>query len=197
MKKLIRLVFALLLFLLLAPLPADEDNVLSLAEIDELIENTEYNRALYEVAVYMETFPDDFDNAQLRVQRILSERLTYNIMSEELVDTLEEISNDENEEGLSDEELIERDEQTFTMISGIEEKERRQSKAQKEFTNQARRTISMGFYIRQYNRIMNLGKSLSDEGRLRESIMRYKSGLSSIVVESGHDKIFPSTTAKS
>ncbi|MBQ3670426.1 MAG: hypothetical protein II921_02980 [Treponema sp.] len=190
MKKLIRLVFALLLFLLLAPLPADEDNVLSLEEIDELIENTEYNRALYEVAVYMETFPDDFDNAQLRVQRILSERLTYNIMSEELVDTLEEISNDENEEGLSDEELIERDEQTFTMISGIEEKERRQSKAQKEFTNQARRTISMGFYIRQYNRIMNLGKSLSDEGRLRESIMRYKSGLSSIVVESGHDKIF-------
>ena len=193
MKKFIRIFFISLLFSLLAPLPADEAEeveVLSLEEIDELIDLTEYNKALYEVAVYMENYPDDFDRAQLRVERIMEERLTYNDMSEDLVATLEKISSDDNDEDLSDEELIERDEQTFTMISGIEDKERRQSKAQKEFTNQARRTISMGFYIRQYNRIMNLGKSLSDEEKYKESIQRYKSGLSSIVVESGHDKIF-------
>ena len=196
MKKPFR-IFAVLIFSLLmqsALIPifaqSEEEKVFTLSEIDELIEKTEFNRALYEVSVYMKTYPDDFDRAQLRVERILKERLQYNIKSEELVKALEEVTADKDEDELNVDSAIARDEQKLEMISAIEELEVRQSKAQKEFTNQARRTISMAFYLRQFNRIMNAGKSLSDEGNFKDSMLRYKSGFNSIVVESGHDKIF-------
>lgn len=162
---------------------------MSLQEIDALIDQTEYNKALLEVVKYMKSFPNDFDRAQLRVERILTERVDYNSRAEELVLALEEVTAEGDEEEDS-EAAYERDEQRFNMISELEEIERRQSKTQKDFTNQARRTISMGFYIRQYNRIMSAGLALSDEEKFMESMLRYKAGFSSVVVESGHDKIF-------
>ena len=66
---------------------AKENSVLSQA--DELIANKEYDEAVHLLSEYMKTNPDNFGESQKRLQKILKLREEYNLIANELLDTLE------------------------------------------------------------------------------------------------------------
>jgi hypothetical protein len=62
------------------------DEVLSRA--DTLIQNKEYDEAIRMLSSYMKTNPDKFQEAQKRLQHIIQLREQYNLIADELLDTL-------------------------------------------------------------------------------------------------------------
>ncbi len=78
----------LLFFLVLPCLNAQksqENDDLSLYEIDRLIRRTEYDEALRQLNIYIEKNPENFDNAQTRIKRIMHARNQYSILAERLI----------------------------------------------------------------------------------------------------------------
>ena len=125
--------------------PAQE-RVLSLKEIDQLIDETSYNEALLELTRYLSAYPNDFDRAQKRISRIMKIREEYNKGAESLVDIIKN----------GDETKAEK----LTKITELEGFESDPSEITVEFTNLARRTVTLGEVLLQYNRIMREGVAL-------------------------------------
>lgn len=72
------------------------EDVLSLSQIDKLIKDTNYEKALTELNKYIERYPENFDNAQIRIGRIMTARNRYSQLAEELIRVVtEEPENDE------------------------------------------------------------------------------------------------------
>lgn len=63
---------------------ADGD-VMSLREIDKLIKQTDYNKALIELHKYIEKYPDRFDNAQRLIKIIMTRRMAYSELAEKAI----------------------------------------------------------------------------------------------------------------
>lgn len=61
---------------------------MSLFEIDRLIRKTEYDEALRQLNNYIENNPENFDNAQIRIRRIMNARKQYSILAEKLIDLI-------------------------------------------------------------------------------------------------------------
>lgn len=61
---------------------------LSLFEIDRLIRKTEYDEALRQLNIYLENNPENFDNAQVRIGRIMNARKQYSLLAEKLIDLI-------------------------------------------------------------------------------------------------------------
>lgn len=66
----------------------EETDDLSLFEIDRLIRKTEYDEALRQLNVYIANNPENFDNAQTRIRRIMNARKQYSILAEKLIDLI-------------------------------------------------------------------------------------------------------------
>lgn len=66
-----------------------EKNDLSLFEIDRLIRKTEYDEALKQLNIYIQNRPENFDNAQTRIKRIMNARKQYSILAEKLIDLIQ------------------------------------------------------------------------------------------------------------
>ena len=81
-------VFLCIAFGILLTVPcayAQEKDDLSLFEIDRLIRRTEYDEALRQLNIYIEKNPENFDNAQSRIKRIMHARTQYSILAERLI----------------------------------------------------------------------------------------------------------------
>ena len=61
----------------------------SLAEIDRLIQETEYDAALSALSDFIETYPERFDDVQRRSNRIFKTLDRYTATASQLVDTIE------------------------------------------------------------------------------------------------------------
>jgi len=89
MKKLFFLTVLVFLFLFSAGAKAKKtysgNKDLRLSEIDKLIRKTEYEQALELLNVYIELNPENFDNAQIRIKRILNARTEYAKLAEKLI----------------------------------------------------------------------------------------------------------------
>ncbi|MBQ0050538.1 MAG: hypothetical protein KBT11_00570 [Treponema sp.] len=156
---------------------AQDDKALSLKEIDALILNYQYNSALKQLAEYMEQNPEDFDRAQKRVSKILSARATYNKSATNLVDLIKGESTDSVEK--------------MNRIQGLEKFEENPTENAVEFTNLARRTISLGEVLISYNRIMREGLALVRGEKFPDAAKKFEEGFeikndkSDIVFEGG------------
>jgi len=66
-----------------------EETDMSLYEIDRLIRKTEYDEALRQLNIYLENYPERFDNAQSRIKKIMNARKQYSILAEKLINIIE------------------------------------------------------------------------------------------------------------
>ena len=85
MKGKTLLCFAVVFFLTLPCIFAQEKEDMSLFEIDRLIRRTEYDEALRQLNIYIEKNPENFDNAQARIKRIMNARNQYSILASKLI----------------------------------------------------------------------------------------------------------------
>ena len=141
--------------------PAQE-RVLSLKEIDQLIDETSYNEALLELTRYLSAYPNDFDRAQKRISRIMKIREEYNKGAESLVDIIKN----------GDETKAEK----LTKITELEGFESDPSEITVEFTNLARRTVTLGEVLLQYNRIMREGVALVRKESYEAAAIKFEEG---------------------
>ena len=162
-----RLVFAVL-FSLCCPFffsqkaGDDDGNILSLKEIDILISTTAYNEALKELTKYISAYPNDFDRAQQRISRIMKLREEYNKGADYLVDLIKNGSETKAEK--------------LTKITELESSELDVTDTVFEFTNLARRTVTLGEVLLQYNRIMREGVALVKAEKYAEAAVKFEEG---------------------
>lgn len=140
----------------------DEGEVLSLKQIDLLIETTAYNDALKELSKYIAAYPNDFDRAQKRISRIMKLRENYNGGAGSLVDVIKNGSESKSEK--------------LTKITELESSELDVTDTVFDFTNLARRTVTLGEVLFQYNRIMREGASLVKRERYVEAAVKFEEG---------------------
>ena len=66
----------------------DKQESMSLFEIDRLIRKTEYDEALRQLNIYMDNNPEQFDNVQSRIGKIMNAKIRYSELAEELLDII-------------------------------------------------------------------------------------------------------------
>ncbi|WP_294431134.1 hypothetical protein [uncultured Treponema sp.] len=140
------------------------EEILSLTQIDFLIDTTDYNGALRAITKYMAAYPNDFDRAQKRINRIMKEREAYNKGAEDLVNVIRA-----GEESHTDK---------LTKITELEKLEQNSTSTVFEFTNLARRTVTLGEVLSQYNRIMVEGSELIRKGKFYAAATKFEEGFS-------------------
>ena len=140
------------------------DEVLSLKQIDSLIDSEKYNDALREVSKYMSAFPNDFDRAQKRITRIMKLREQYNEGASALVDVIR------NGDGSRNDKL--------TKIRELEVSEKEPTAYVSDFLDLARRTVTLGEVLVHYNRIMREGAELVKKESYVEAAIKFEEGFS-------------------
>ena len=135
---------------------------LSLSEIDELIRATYYDKALEELTFYMQSFPEQFDSVQKRIDTILKMRDRYIKLAHELVDVLENES--------------ENDEKILQIIERLEKIEKYPTAKQREFISEAKFTAQFNVYRKQLYALLEQGVKFSKEGNYVSSIKTVQQG---------------------
>ena len=64
---------------------AQKTEEISLFEIDRLIKDTEYDKALQLLNNYLKKHPENFDNVQVRIKKIMNARKQYSALAEQLL----------------------------------------------------------------------------------------------------------------
>lgn len=145
--------------------PAEEKTVMTLSEIDALIEQNEYSSALEQLSFYIQKYPSQFDKAQKRISKIMKDRRSFNQKAFELAQKMKQSTSEQ----LSDEQNDSLDSQKMEIIVSLEKAEKNPSKEAVELTNDARRTIRLSYYINRSNAIMAQGSSMVAGGSLNSA----------------------------
>ncbi|MBR7063917.1 MAG: hypothetical protein IKI31_02010, partial [Treponema sp.] len=135
---------------------------MQLNEIDELIKETEYDRALEELSIFMKENPEKFDAAQKRVSHILKMRTRYSNLANKLIDVLE------NDSG--------NDEKILQIISNLEQLEKHPSKTQQKFLSETKFTAQFNVYRKQLYALLKKGLDYAQEGEYVLATQTIKEG---------------------
>ena len=141
---------------------SEAGDVLSLKQIDLLIDTTAYNDALKELSRYIAAHPNDFDRAQKRISRVMKLREEYNNGAGALVDLIRS----------SDESKAEK----LSKIAELENSELDSNENVIEFTNLARRTVTLGEVLILYDKIMREGVALVRKEKFSEAAVKFEEG---------------------
>lgn len=68
---------------------AQKNSKLSLSQIDRLIKNTEYQEALIQINDYLQENPNDFDNAQKRIKKIMESKEEYSDITQIFIEIIQ------------------------------------------------------------------------------------------------------------
>lgn len=159
------MIFSFFLFESAAQSPRSK-GVLSLREIDSLIEKKSYSDALEALSEYILNFPQDFDSAQKRIKICMEQRKKFNAAADELA---EKLQNSSDENSLDEAALTEIDEQKMELIGFMESLDSSPSKESVDFTNDARRTVRLSYFINLSNSIMSQGFEILKSASLDSS----------------------------
>ena len=149
-------------FLFSQPAENESTEILSLKQIDQLIETSAYNEALKELTKYMSAYPNDFDRAQKRISKIMKHREAYNKGADYLVDIIKNGDESKSEK--------------LSKITELETSELNPSETVTDFTNLARRTVTLGEVLLQYNRIMREGVALVKKESYMDAALKFEEG---------------------
>lgn len=153
--------------------------LLSLKQIDLLIDTSAYNDALKELSKYIAAHPNDFDRAQKRIKRIMRLRSEYNKGAEALVGVIK--TGDESKS------------EKLSKIAELENSELAPNENVIEFTNLARRTVTLGEVLILYEKIMREGAALVKAEKYYQAALKFQEGfavkneVSDIVFDSEND----------
>lgn len=141
---------------------SEEKTVMTLSEIDSLIDRNEYSAALQELSFYIQKYPAQFDKAQKRISKIIKDRNAFNQKALELAQKMKQSASEQ----LSDEQNDNLDSQKMELIVALENAEQNPAKEAVELTNDARRTIRLSYYLNRSNAIISQGSSFVESGLL-------------------------------
>ena len=143
------------------PLPLRADD-LSMREIDALIKQTDYDKALEALSSYMKKFPDDIDAAQRRVDAIMNARSYYTRLANDLLDVMEK--EPENAE------------KKLTIINKLESLEKHPTAEHLAFIKQAKAAAEFTYYRAQFRRILEEGAKNAQSQKFTDAITVIQSG---------------------
>ena len=171
MKRKIVLIRALSVFLLILcgggifvgpKLYAQEQNDLSLFEIDRLIRRTEYDEALRQLNIYIEKNPDKFDNAQTRIKRIMNARNQYSILAERLIKLIQTDPGNNKE--------------IYEITAQLEKFEKHPSDQNLKFIADLKKSAEFNYFRAQFLEIQNATAELSLKGEYVAAVEKAKEG---------------------
>ena len=129
---------------------AEGSSVLTLSQIDALIKETKYDQALEELNRYIAQNPENFDNAQTRIDKIMNARNRYTQLAEELIRLI--IEEPDNSEKI------------YMVTSELEHLEKYPSDRQLAFIRETRIAAEFNFFRKEYNRIHEETEELVQNG---------------------------------
>lgn len=135
---------------------------MSLKEIDALIKQTDYDKALDALSSYMKKFPDDLDAAQRRVDSIMRARSYYTRLANELLDVMEK--EPENAE------------KKLAIIKELESLEKHPTQEHLAFIRQAKAAAEFTYYRAQFRRVMEESARNSRSQKYAEAVAVVQGG---------------------
>lgn len=141
---------------------AQEDDDMSLFEIDRLIRKTEYEEALDQLSNYIERNPDNFDNAQTRIKRIMNARKQYSILAEKLIKLIQTDPGNNKE--------------IYEITAQLEKFERHPSDENLQFIADLKKSAEFNYFRAQFLEIQNETAENSKKGDYVAAIEKAKSG---------------------
>lgn len=126
------------------------------SDIDEKIESKQYNDALLLLNEYIRNNPEDFDNAQKRVNQVMDVRSDYAKLAEEIIYVIiNEPTNDEKK---------------LRMIAELESIEENPSPATKAFIAQTKSAAEFTYYRSKFEEIISKGSQETQNQEYVESL---------------------------
>ena len=171
MKRKTVLIRAVLVFLVIfcggglcsgPALYAQEEEDLSLFEIDKLIRRTEYDEALRQLNIYIEKNPEKFDNAQTRIKRIMNARNQYSILAERLINLIQTDPGNNKE--------------IYEITAQLEKFEKHPSDQNLKFIADLKKSAEFNYFRAQFLEIQNATAELSHKGEYIAAVEKAKEG---------------------
>lgn len=159
-KRFLCFIFLVSLFVTCVYTQERED--MSLFEIDRLIRKTEYDEALRQLNTYIELHPDNFDNAQTRVRRIMNARKQYSILAEKLIALI--LTDPGN------------DKEIYEITARLEKFERHPSDQNLQFIADLKKSAEFNYFRAQFLEIQTQTAELSHKGNFVAAIEKAKEG---------------------
>lgn len=159
-----KVVFCLLiLFSFFSPcIYAQTDDDMSLFEIDRLIRKTEYDEALRQLNVYIEKNPENFDNAQIRIKRIMNAKKQYSILAEKLIALIQTDPGN--------------NQKIYEITAQLEKFERHPSDQKLQFIADLKKSAEFNYFRSQFLEIQTETAQSSQKGDYIAAIEKAKSG---------------------
>jgi len=156
------LCFIFLLSLSLTCVHAQDRDDMSLFEIDRLIRKTEYDEALRQLNTYIEIHPDNFDNAQTRIRRIMNARKQYSLLAEKLIDLI--LTDPGN------------DKEIYEITARLEKFERHPSDQNLQFIADLKKSAEFNYFRAQFMEIQTQTAENTKNGKYIAAIEKAKEG---------------------
>lgn len=141
---------------------AQGDDDMSLFEIDRLIRKTEYDEALRQLNIYIEKNPENFDNAQTRIKRIMNAKKQYSILAEKLIDIIQTDPGN--------------NQKIYEITAQLEKFERHPSDQNLQFIADLKKSAEFNYFRAQFLEIQNETAENSHKGDYIAAVEKAKSG---------------------
>ncbi len=140
-----------------------QDNAdVSLFEIDNLIKKTQYDDALKLLHIYIKHNPENFDNAQARIKRIMNAKKQYSILAERLIKLIQ------TDPGNSKE--------IYEITAQLEKFEKYPSDQNLQFIADLKKSAEFNYFRAQFLEIQNQTAKQSESGEYLAAVKTAKSG---------------------
>ena len=160
-----KLRFLLIFFMFFSAAPffsQDGGESLSLTEIDMLIHDTNYDKALAQLHLYIEKYPGQFDEAQKRIKKIMDARNRYTVLANTLIDVIQ------NDPG--------NDEKILALTNQLEALEKHPTEKQLTFIRDAKVAAQFNYYRAKFTEIMKSSADLTRRENYSGSVDTVRSG---------------------
>ncbi len=141
---------------------AQADKDVSLFEIDRLIRRTEYDEALRLLNIYIKNKPENFDNAQIRIHKIMVARRQYSILAEKLIDLIQTDPGNNKE--------------IYEITAQLERFERHPSDQNLQFIADLKKSAEFNYFRSKFLEIQNESAENTQKGQYIAAVEKTKEG---------------------
>ena len=139
-----------------------DEKILSLNEIDVLIKDTNYDKALVELNKFIIAYPNSFDSAQMRIRKIMKARNSYSNLADKLFGVILENPDDNDS--------------IFNLTQQLKILERHPSDVRLKFFKDIEVAAEFNYYRVQFNKVQEESSKLASEGKFVDSVLKSRSG---------------------
>ena len=141
---------------------AQKTEEISLFEIDRLIKDTEYDKALQLLNSYLKKHPENFDNVQVRIKKIMNVRKQYSALAEQLLWIIE--NEPENSQKI------------YEITEQLEQFEKNPSNQIKNFIQDAKKSSEFNYFRSLFLTIQKESASFTERKLYNLAILKIKEG---------------------